>query len=354
MFTKQHGKMKHLIIVHSHITFLVAKKYVDEAHIKNDDVVFFCSRQYLPPLQFQNDYHFLSYPDDIFMGKSHRVFSKNLFSAYKNLEILEKTIRTLFCSNDFFLYTPNCLAMDFESAAVTMKLCKGFYLLEEGSGSYKSAEDLPEFAYGWKKAVFKFIVKPLFYRFYALRGSFFETGHKKYRGTVAVSTLAFPETGGEHILVSNPFMKQYIDTIPDAVLSVDASLDMFFTIDEIEYIYRKINEHCEQNGIKVLAYKFHPDYYSDKTLMNQYRNLIEKVFVMKTIELSSDIAIENILNTYHADFYSDFSSVAIYADTMGVNCYSYANLLNNKFHNKEYEKAISKFPAFIRNKYQFI
>ena len=44
-------------------------------------------------------------------------------------------------------------------------------------------------------------------------------------------------------------------------------------------------------------------------------------------ELDSSVCLENVLMSYKCDFYTDNSSVAIYAHDMGVECYSYIPIL---------------------------
>ena len=59
------------------------------------------------------------------------------------------------------------------------------------------------------------------------------------------------------------------------------------------------------------------------------RNVLLKAFEnFRVEELPNDIAIEDVLNEYHCDFFSDWSSVAIYANQMGCKCYSYAHELS--------------------------
>lgn len=347
--------MKHLFFIHSHITFLVAKQYIADYHINSDDCLFMCFRNYIMPQPFADIYtDKLFYPQDIYHQTQYRVFSKNIVKAYQNIHILETAINRYFHNAPFLFYESRSDALDCISTIATMTSCQGFYILEEGTASYTPIENLPQLHKGAKEFIQTLLLQNILPRFFALRSSFYAFENRKYKGTIAISSNAFRQLPGERIIVSNPFLQQEITPKPDAVLSIDAALLRFFTPQVAEYVYSYIQQNCISKGQKIIAYKFHPDYYNAPDIQEQYRIILQKVFQGNLIELPSDVALENVLNTYNVDFYADFSSVAIYATIMGCKCYSYAHLLTEHFPNTAYQKMISSYPKMSYELYTFL
>lgn len=338
--------MKHLFYVHSHITFLVSKQYVFDQGINPEDCLFFCTRNYQLPTQMANIFHNVkAYPDEVLdRGNTRLLQNNNPFKGRKNICKLESVVRDFFGMEEFSFYLPNTFASDFSSAIVTMEQCKGFFIVEEGSASYHPHSRLVQLFTGWKKYVYIFL-RLFLGRYYVLRGDFYSSNHPKYKGTIATSPNAFPEEPGEKIIVSNPFYKEELDEVPQAILSIDASLNIWFNMEVVEKLYQMLSEIFQKKGYQKIAYKFHPDYYKHPDLQQQYRKLLKQYFGESLIELPSNSSIENILNTYPIDFYTDFSSIGLYSFLWKGTCYSYMNFLAK--YNDIYAKNISIAPQVI-------
>ncbi|MBR2771354.1 MAG: hypothetical protein IKD78_04995, partial [Bacteroidales bacterium] len=70
----------------------------------------------------------------------------------------------------------------------------------------------------------------------------------------------------------------------------------------------------------------------------RFEKLIKKHYGDAMIELGSDVSLENVLMTYHCDFYTDNSSIAVYGNALDVKCYTYMPIL------REYTNAYNNVP----------
>lgn len=301
--------------------------------ISANDCLLLSLRKYELPQAYREIYapHTYSYPMDILREENARLWQwGRLVKSYGNLSRLERFIQDHFGQDVFLFYLPNAFQTDAASGIVTMKGCKGFYILEEGSASYCEEKELSQLFVGWQRKVYDYILNPLFPRFYCMRGSFYSTDHKLFKGTIAMTKEAFSSVGGEKIVVSCPFVDESLDRAPDAVLSVDATLNMFFSAEVAEEVYRRLKEEMASRGLLTLAYKFHPNYYGNEELLAHYRGILQSVFGDDAYEMNASSVMENVLCSYKCYFYSDLSSVAWYASKFGAKCYSYAKWLCEK------------------------
>jgi len=344
--------MKHLFYVHSHITFLICKQYIIDNHINYQDCTFISLRSYcLPQSLIKAGVSTINYPQDVYEGKTTRVFQGfHLKKSYCNLKKLEKVINQHINNQPFAFYIPNTQANDFVNVVVTMNNCSCYYLIEEGSASYTKISQLPKFQSGVSDIIYKWFLRPFLKRFYILRDNMYSTNYYKYVGTIASSSSAFPNYIGQHIIIQNPFEKEFLPFHPEIILSVDP-LFFHFDIDYVEIIYQKLSSVLSSFD-KRIVYKFHPEFYKRPEILSQYTILLQKVFGTSIFELDQNIIIENILNTYHCNFYSDFSSIGIYGNILNCKCYSYANLA--KGYSNLYDEKVSKLPKILRDSYIFL
>lgn len=330
--------MKHLFYVHSHITFLVSKQYVFDKRIDPDDCLLLCSRNYVPCYEYQQLFkNIRKYPQEVFDSRKEDLsLLKNFFNGFIGMHFLEDFIAN-YCQQDEFLFYTFSTNSHMCSIIVTMKKCMGYYLMEEGSSSY-SDDKIIKKSLGKRNLIFQSILVHIFPRFYLLKDHHFSTASKKYKGVIATSEKALCQLKGEHVIISNPFGKQELSYSPNIVLSVDASLHLCQM--NTEHIEAIMNEICQFVNHKyknpIIAYKMHP-MIEKEPFANSIRNILLKAFDnFRVEELPNDIAIEEVLNAYHCDFFSDWSSVAIYANQMGCKCYSYAHKLSRVSGNDMY------------------
>lgn len=337
--------MKHLFYVHSHITFLVSKQYVFDKGINPDDCLFFCVREYKLPERYRSLFkNVLSYPIDVLPNGSLRILENyNIIDAYRNIKLLEEKINDYFNKDTFIYYVPNAQS-DCSSAIITMSQCKRFMIIEEGCMSYASKDVVPCVFIGVKLYLYYFI-RIFFYRILAVKNWRLPYNHKKFYGTIAMSSGAFYDTSGEKMIVSNPFDREELSIVPDAILSIDASLPIFFTKETVVDLYIRLLKFFKSKGYTKVAYKFHPNFYFQH-ITEEYREIIHNTFGELVYELPSETVIENILNTYDVAFYSDYSSIALYASFLGRKSWSYARFLTS--FNEKYAQQIKKADKILQ------
>ena len=321
--------MKHLFVVHSGITCIVAKQYIKETNISFDDCLFITRRNIkLPESLINHTKNIINYPQDILKNGDDRIFvNNNPINGIKNIKILENKINLFFCGDNFSLYLPNTASCDLMSALVTMKTCSEFYLFEEGLGQYIKRENLrPKKILGMNPFFFK-ILRCIFPRYYKLRDEQYSMSSHNYVGHIAISEDAFPEYHGKKILINCPFDKISVKFKADVVLSIDAGI--LHCIDNVNTnkLYNKLAKIFNEKGYKNIAYKFHPDYYVNMDTVNKYRILLKDIFGDNIKEIEPDMLLENYIITCNADFYSDRSSVGFYVSKYGIKNYSYYNLI---------------------------
>ncbi len=321
--------MKHLFVVHSGITCMVAKQYIKESNISFDDCLFIVRRNIKLPDSIINSIKYIvKYPQEVLKDGDDRVFAKNnLIKGLKNTKLLEDKVNEYFNGQEFSLYLPNTASCDLMSVLVTMKTCSEFYLFEEGLGHYIKRENLKTTQYmGMNPFVFK-TLRCLLPRFYKLRDEHYSMSSNKYVGHIGISEDAFPEYHGKKILIKCPFDEISINFKADVVLSIDAGILHYFDNKTTTELYEKLAITFKEKGYEKIAYKFHPDYYENENVLNDFRTLLKNLFGEDIKELEPDTLLENYIITCKADFYSDRSSVGFYVSKYGINNYSYYNLI---------------------------
>lgn len=349
--------MKHIFFIHSHITFLVSKQFVSDYNINPADCLFICARDYVLPSEYSNIFtNIIDYPIGIFPDKNFVILPKyNFIRGYRNIHILDVFIKQFTKSDLFILYTLYT-STHLISAIVTMRQCTGYYLIEEGASAYTNTKQLPNVYHNWCHLIIFFFLRHIFPRLFLLKDNVFSCSTKYYLGTIATSKLAFTHFPKQQIIVSNPFGTITLLVKPDMVLSVDGLLLQYnIPIHIVGEIYLQILNRIRQENKTIVAYKFHPLFYTNHDLITSYRKLIMNIFGDSSYELYSNTVIENVLNTYHSDFYSDCSSVGIYASNFGVKCYSYAKLLIKLFPESNYsDEVFANLPQILLKSYIFI
>lgn len=331
---------------------MVSKQYVFDQGINPDDCLFWCVRNYTLPKEFIRIFtNVLSYPNDVFNNASNKVYQGiNFAKSWKNISIVERRVNDFFHGEEFYFYVPNT-GLDVSSTLVTMRSCKGYYIIEEGTANYMSPYDLAPVFVGAQRLFFHF-AKLFFRRCFILRGSFLTNTYRKFKTYIAILPQSFSKFSGAKYIISNPFEKEILSQRPDVILSIDASLNIYCDEKAPTYVYEKLGILFESKGYRILAYKFHPDYYKNGQLLEHYRTMLQQYFPNLTlIELPKESVIENILNNYHCDFYSDWSSIALYSPLFDCECYSYAKLILQLENYPKYQEAYSRCPTINKESY---
>lgn len=334
--------VKHFFNIHSNITLLIAKQYIEDKGINTDDCILFLTRGYKIPQDISTIFkNTIAYPNDVFKGKSKRVFQDlNIIKGRRNIRILEDYINGFTNNGPFIFYYCNTIPKlyDFVSVSVTMKNCIGYYLLEEGSIVYFLDDSKMQIKMrGVKKLIFKVFLQTVLRRYELLRDNIYSTNSPKYKGCIAISEYAFPSYPKEKFIVSNPFTNIQLPYSPDYVMSIDP-LYLFFDINVVKKLYQQLATFMKRKSDFKLAYKFHPAFYDNADQYTDYKNIIKDIFGDKAIELDRSIILENVIISCRTTFFTDMSSVAIYAGLYGIKSYSYYKLIYGI--NKDYDKKL--------------
>lgn len=337
--------MKHFFHIHSNITLLIAKQYIEDKGININDCIIFLTRGYTLPEDFSCMFKkVINYPKDVFKGKTDRVFQNlNIFKGRKNIKILENYINGFTNDGPFIFYYCNTISKlyDFVSVSVTMKNCMGYYLLEEGSIVYFLDDSRMQIKMsGVKKLIFKCFLQTFLRRYELLRDNIYSINSPKYKGCIAISEQAFPSYPKEKFIVSNPFSKVQLPYPIDYVMSIDP-LYMFFDKEVVIKLYQQLSTIMERKKEYKLAYKFHPAFYKHPTHYSEYKNIIQSIFGSNAIELDRNIILENVIISYKTTLFTDMSSVSVYAGLYGIKSYSYYKLIYGI--NENYDRKLDFF-----------
>lgn len=316
--------MKHIFAIYSHLTFYVTKQIIIEEKIPNNECIIILVSNYKLLPQYSDDYPNciqLSYGGYVKQG---RYFAGiNVFQTIQNIRKFDAMINDYLDGDNFISYIGHCRS-DIENLLVTNKKCHGYYIIEEGSGSY-GLKNIQTF-HGLKKIAHKLFLKPIFPRLFCIKELNFYTKNPKFKGFYATSEKSFPIFNQEKKIIHIPFDYVNLGYTPDAVISIDP-LFLFTNMKSTKVIYEQLSKYIARKNYRTIAYKFHQMFAVRPEMKEEYMKLIHTYFGDGLIELDNNNVLENILNTYKCDFYSAGSSVSIYGTLAGAKCYSFIPLL---------------------------
>lgn len=317
--------MKHVFSVTSNLTFSLVRRIVKVNVLSEKDCVLLLLRGYRISAEMEQLYiHRIetSYNVDVDNG---RVFAGTQFwKTQKNIKKFDRLIDSELGRDDFVFYTSVC-SNDICSLMVTKPNCQGFYMIEDGQSSYRDYN--PQTFTGIRYLVYRLILKPLWPRIFEAKNHFIEDAHPKYLGCIASSDRCFPLHKDKLQVVGNPFEPIELDFVPDAVLSIDP-LYQVLTESQVDDLYGRLADFMKPKSYLSVAYKFHPRFNVESNSKHKefFLEMLRKYFPGAK-EIAPDVVLENMLSSCHADFYSNDSSVAIYASLSGSKCYSMMPLL---------------------------
>lgn len=321
--------MKYVFGVSSHLSFYLCHKIVETDLLNPDNCIFFFTRNYHCPTKYDTIYKNIIDTDYNVSTNSGRVFEGlNFIKTKRNIRQFDALVDAYIKGDEFLWYSQIC-NNDFCSLFVTKTNCKGYYVIEDGVGSYREIN--PQTFTGWKSLLYKLILKPIWKRCFEVKNFFITTDHPKFKGCIATTEQCFPLHKKYLRCVGLPFEKIDLGFTPDALISIDP-LYLWMKEQHEEKVHQELSKHIKAKKYRCVAYKFHP-YFNAKANANikkRYIEIINKFYDnVPLYELDSVIAIENVLITYQCDFYTDNSSVAIYASQAGSKCYSYIPIIKH-------------------------
>lgn len=320
--------MKHLFLVHSHITWLVTKLIIDYKRLEQDDVIIILEREYSI---VSCDYETMVFPLFDLEDKS----SKHLLTrSQKHLSVRIKKWQTEFdnhIKSEFFIYLPHTYNHYFQMA-VSTKLCLGFFYIEEGLAGYDirnfKSEEVKLFTLLslWCKWKNLGLVKLY------LSGNYFNLAHRKYRGAYSLDEGSFMAAKNRIKLDIYKLRESYTQpTLIDAecIIIFDA-LSIYGRIKS-ERILKITSEiiipFVKANYDKVML-KLHPEHYLEKGMAEA--ESIKRIFTECDVNfelMDRDFILETYLLYHKIPIICFVSSIGIYADMLQSKVYSVYNHL---------------------------
>lgn len=306
--------MKHLFLVHSHITYLVAMQVMKVKALAPEDCLILLDRGYQPaqPTCPSVAFPYQSYPRDSF------ALSPLFWTNWFKMLDLDKWIEETTSGQHFQWYVPQS-GMNFFYLITNHPLCKGFYFLEEGTAAYRDSSMLNSIK---PPSALRQMLYWLNFRGRSpYQKAFFDVSHPKYMGCFAMSEMAFAGFRNKTI-VPNPFAGLQPLAEATCVLVLE-SLVAYQMLSEETYraILRKVFEHAHASGIQSLHFKG-PTLKADfEDLQHRTLELFRQEADARNIhltELPANFPLESLCASNSAvRFYLLTSSVGIYASMFG-------------------------------------
>lgn len=316
--------MKHIFSVWGHLTFYIAKRIIELDQLNPDDCIFVLARDYNIleeyQQQFKNQIH-IRYRVEGENQFSNRIFAgANFIATHRNIVHFDSLIDSYTKGDSYIYYSAN-LGNDYGNLLVSNKHCQGYFVTEDGMGSYRDYN--PEVFPGKLQKLTYKVLRAFYPRLYRYKHHFIVTDSPKFRGCIATQPQCFPLHQQYLRVIRLPFERVDLGFTPDCVLSIDP-MHLYCDWDAVTKIYSQISTVFKKKNYKTIAYKFHPtfDAEANKEIKRIFNNIIHECFTGELVELGSHVVLENIFMSYQCDFYSDISSVGIYAHGMGSTCYT--------------------------------
>lgn len=319
--------MKHIFGISSHLAFYLCQRVIEQDSLDVKDCIFFTIDSYSLPTE-HIDYYAHVDITKVLSRTTGRIFvGWRFWKTAENIARIDKMIEQYVDGDEYIWYTQICFN-DLCSVMVTNPKCAGYYVLEDGSGSY-IPEDPPTFQ-GWRAIVYHCLLKPLYPRIYILKNHLVEINHPKFKGCIASNDACFPLYKRYVRIVGMPFRPEPLQIGPDAVISIDPLFRWGVTDNQAQQLIKQLANYVNARHYSHIVYKHHPAILSplQKERYFMYNTWVCQYFEGEIEELNAQVSLENTLMAHpSADFYTAVSTVAIYAHAMGVSCYTYCPLL---------------------------
>lgn len=335
--------MKHLFLVHSHITDLVATQLVKEQGLSIIDVIFLLARNHQTKFPNSLEFPYTHYPIDSF--KVNLLFWK---SRSKVAE-LDSWIDSICNGQDFIFYTPQS-GMNIFYLISSHPKCNGFAYIEEGLGSYKYFEQIKNKK---KESWLRNLLYDLNFKKRAPSVKhFFDLNHPKYLGCYAIGKEAFPDLKNK-IVLQLPFEQKDATSNYENVIVLGPYIE-YGEVPQAAFLaaYQETIEWLIDKGIQSAHIKHHPA--QDKLQSIEPINKINQRFLnqIKITTIEKNVVLENIALNTNANFYLVLGSIGIYADITGNKVYSFAHKIVAK--DPTFQDYLDVVPDFYLKKINFI
>jgi hypothetical protein len=311
------GDRFHLLLVHSHITHIVARGVIKHCRLHPDQVAFLTTRGFRPPGE-SDEREPPIIPFEFTLVPRRRKERPSLLQGWKVLKAIDDLLADVTAGRPFHLYTPQTM----EHVAQVLKnnpACSGFSFIEEGLYSYCTREEIerthpPRRPRLWER---------LAYRNRIRSSRFFDPGNERAYG---IHASVFPGMHGRVVLKDafRPAAPEDVAGI-DHVLVFDAlAAYQRIELDSLLAALRRLLSKLAEERVAALHYKLHP---AQKGTAEQ--TIIEQTMAaagVPVVRLADEVALENLaLARPSVRWFVNLSSVGLYASLFGCPVYSYAN-----------------------------
>jgi len=319
--------MKHIFGVSSHLAFYLCQRIIEQDSLKKEDCIFFTIDGYTMPSDYNDQYRSVDVYGLLTPTRGRIFAGLRFWLTTQNVAMIDKQIEQCIGEEEYIWYTQICFN-DLCSVMVTNPHCVGYYVIEDGSGSYYM-DNTPTFQ-GWQAIVYHCFLKPFYPRIYTLKNHFVESNHPKFKGCIASNEMCFPYHQKYLRVVGMPFNPVPLSVAPDAIISIDPFFRWGISDEQVHHLIQQIAAFVNKQQYQRVAYKVHPALLSSQQTERYklYNQWVHAYFVANMEELAPQVSLENTLMAHtNCDFYTAVSTVVIYAHAMGVRCYTYCPLV---------------------------
>lgn len=331
------NRVCHVFNIHSHITFLVAKKTIEVKKLRPCDCVFLQTRGYSAP---PSDIPVFDLIFDTFDIKTY-CDEKNPQKCRDNIARLEGFFKTITGNRPFHFYLP-CTQMYHAIIMITHDSCIGYSILEDGLRHYlDSSKDLAFGMQGSDNAM-KTCNDGRLLNFGRQR-PFCMMNHPKFDRVYVISENAIPYASSKTI-VGSPFVDETCEECEgaDAILILTNlqhayQLDMGLFLQTLQCL---IDKEFQSKKYKKIAYKL--KWVANQDSMNfAIWELLKKQTGIHFVEIPEHHVVENIIHKYRIPVYSEYSSLVFYAGAyLNVEGYCFAPLY------AQYDPRLTRIEAY--------
>lgn len=326
--------MRHVFLLHSHITWLVACGVIRQHALAPADVLFVCTRGYVPPEA--------TYPTTVFPDRRW-VITWRLDRWWRLHQDLARFVADVASGGEFLWYLPHT-GFPFFHAFIAHPRCRGFSLIEEGMAAYNTPE-AAEAALrrvasrrpgwrGWVARAWVWLHPPVFAdpRYLHAYGCTHDS-FPGYARRAQVQIEGRVPAGAEEVRAVVVF-----DSVLEA--QVVSEPPFFQVLDDLL-------ARLSAEGYHHVHFKLHPQQYIDSRYRPRLlQALHDNRHRLRFTELPPDYCLELLAQAGQTDFYVFLSSIAIYASASGCKVYSMARRLAQL--DSGYRRIAAALPAGIQ------
>jgi hypothetical protein len=338
-------RRSHLFLVHSHITYIVARAVVAKRGLDPAQVVFLTARGFSPPPNELGSPQVRLVPFEFTLVPRRRKDRPTMLQGWRTLAAIDRLLSEATGGWGFHFYTPQTM----EHIAQVIKnspACNGFSFIEEGLYSYCTREEMdgrhtPRKPRLWECLAYRNRIRP---------SSFFDPCNAQAYG---VHEAVFPGMQGRVVLehafppLADPAMAEGVS---DVLVFDSLAVYGHIQLDSLLTVLGRLLTLLQAQGIEHLHYKFHPAQLGTPEQVAIEAVLQDAGFPVQ--RLPAPISLEGLAlapSLARPDgqtpirWFVSLSSVGLYAALFGCPVYSFAPWIAEI--EPEFQRIIDQTPA---------